>query len=59
MWTTRRGEVLWTYVAEEKEQGELMKLVLLRLFVAFLRNCPVLEKIVDTERLESHRVRAI
>ena len=48
--------MLWTYITEEKTQGGLLKLVLLRLFVAFLRNCPVLDKLVDTERLESHRV---
>lgn len=47
---------MWTYIVEKTLLEAGVKVILLKLFVTFLRNCPVLDKLVDTERLESHRV---
>ena len=59
IWTIRRGEVLWSYASAPGKQSETVKLVLLKMFVTFIRNCPVLERIVDTERVETQRVGCI
>lgn len=59
--TLRRGEVLWSYLSPAAVPTPAFRLILLKvrpiqLFVTFLRNCPTLEQILDTERTETHRV---
>lgn len=56
VWTTRRGDVLWSYAKQGKDEPGLLRLVLLKLFVLFLRNCSILQTLVESEKLETQRV---